>query len=74
LAFVVVPAHKRPIRYEIGATTVAALAALTLSLGVTYWLMRELDEGSRSGDENAGSPKPGRSCLRKRSAPYTGGP
>ena len=44
--------------YEIGAATVAALAALTLSLGVTYRLMREVDDGPRSGDENPGSQKP----------------
>ena len=44
--------------YEIGPASVAALAALTLSLGVTYRLMREGDDAPRPAGENGGTQKP----------------
>ena len=42
--------------FEIAPTTLLGLAALSLSLGVTYWLVRDKDEGRRGRkDERAPS-------------------
>ena len=35
--------------FETAPASVLALAALTLALGVTYWLMRERDDRLRAG-------------------------
>jgi uncharacterized membrane protein (DUF373 family) len=43
--------------YEVPPTSVAALAALALALGTTYWLMRERDDRA----EGAAEPHPARS-------------
>jgi uncharacterized membrane protein (DUF373 family) len=43
--------------FEIGPAAGAALAALMLSLGVTYWLVRDRDDGPRAAVEDDGRPK-----------------
>jgi uncharacterized membrane protein (DUF373 family) len=41
--------------FEIGPAALLGLAALSLSLGVTYWLVRDKDEGRPRKDERASS-------------------
>src|SRR5205823_7557849 len=38
--------------YDVPPTSVAALAALALALGATYWLMRDDPTGSRAGPQH----------------------
>jgi len=38
--------------YDVPPTSVAALAALALALGATYWLMRDDPTGGRAGPQH----------------------
>jgi uncharacterized membrane protein (DUF373 family) len=46
--------------YAVSPSSLAALAALLLVLGVTYWLIRERDDRRRPrGSERSPAPRPG---------------
>jgi hypothetical protein len=45
--------------YAVSPAFLAALSALLLSLGVTYWLMRERDDRARRALEERAASTPG---------------